>query len=81
MLNGKWSISSIMVVDGDGVLELDKNVKNMKFLLELEVSLMEHAEENQKDYKLNTVTYEVFNLSHTRSFLSELAVKDYSFGS
>lgn len=27
------------------------------------------------------MTYEVFNLSHTRSFLSELAVKDYSYGS
>lgn len=45
VLNGKWSISSIKVVDGDGVLELDKNVKNIKFLLELEVSLVENIQD------------------------------------
>jgi hypothetical protein len=81
LLDKKWSICTIKVLDGDGVLELDKNLKSIKFLLELEVTIVEHLEEIPRDYQLKQVTYEVCNLAHTNTFQSDIYVKGYSFES
>jgi hypothetical protein len=79
--NNGWAILSIKVNDGTGVLELDKYVKNIKFLLDLDVQLVENFNDKPRDVKLKKVTYELSSISHETSFLSEITPKSHDFDS